>query len=164
MMRDLLRIARELRTLWKSFMVTLPYLHNRQEQRRCVTEQYPDPVSSRTEEDLPAKTRGLLFNDIDRCTGCGDCVSACPVKCIDLEATEVTADKKRWVGVFDIDFGKCVFCGDCVVACEPQSLKHTKQFERASFLAADLKASFGRGRLSGEQVRRWQSMKTDSPN
>jgi formate hydrogenlyase subunit 6/NADH:ubiquinone oxidoreductase subunit I len=133
------------RSILRACFTTLPYLFRIGLLRNEVTESYPDPIASRNADDLPPRSRGLLFNDIDRCTGCGSCVAICPSQCIRLE-TE--ARKKNtdiiWVAVFDIDFAKCISCGLCVNACIPGSLIHTKQFEGAAYQPCDLIASFGR--------------------
>lgn len=130
------------------------------ENRREITEQYPDPVSSRTETDLPARVRGLLFNDIEKCTGCGECVTVCPMSCIELEAEPGPDLDKKWVSVFSIDFGACVYCGFCVETCKPNSLIHTKKFELAHDDLKDLVLTFGRGKISGALRDKWLKLRT----
>ncbi len=146
-------------SVFRSCLTTIPYLFRWGEFRREVTEQYPDPISSRTPEDLPPRSRGLLYNDIDRCTGCRECEKQCPVRCIRIE-TEPGADAaKKWVSVFDIDFARCMFCGICQEVCEPQSLVHTRQYEGAAYALSDLVASFGRGQVTQEQRSKWAAMR-----
>lgn len=149
-------VSQGIGSLIKPVWNILPYVFSANDMRKEVTEQYPDPVSSRTEDDLPARSRGLLHNQIDQCTGCGDCVSVCPVKCIRLNVEEGPSQDKKWVSVFDIDFGSCVFCGLCVETCRPSSLTHTKKFEIASFIVSDLVTSFGRGSVSPELREKWR--------
>jgi formate hydrogenlyase subunit 6/NADH:ubiquinone oxidoreductase subunit I len=142
-----------------SSMTALPYLFGLGELRKEVTEQYPDPISSRTEDDLPPKTKGTLINNIDRCTGCGDCARVCPSRCIRVE-TEPTDDLlKEWVSVFDIDISKCIYCGLCVEACIPQSLVHSKKFAVSALSQNELVVSYGRGRLTLEQRQKWETMR-----
>lgn len=148
-----------LRSILSSSWSAVPYLFAVGENVKEVTEQYPDPVSSRTEDDLPARTRGLLFNDIDRCTGCGDCTDVCPVDCIELVTEQGLDQSKKWVSVFNIDFGRCIFCGLCVDVCEPGSLVHSKQFEGAVYELKDLVTGFGRGRVTEEQRRHWERVR-----
>lgn len=150
-------IARGTKSVAMSFSAAFPYLINVRsaELRKEVTEQYPDPVSSRTADELPPRTRGLLFNDIERCTGCKECEVVCPVKCITVEGEPGSDVGKTWVSVFDIDFSRCVYCGLCVEACMPASLVHTRQFEGAVYSLADLVASFGRGHVTPEQREKW---------
>lgn len=153
-----------LRSVIRALGATLPYLRggSAADLRKEVTEQYPDPVSSRTEGDLPPRSRGLLFNDIERCTGCRDCEAICPVRCISIETVQVPDSTKAWVSVFDIDFSSCTFCGLCVEACVPSSLVHTRAYERAVFDLTDMSARFGRGRITPEQRARWERVQRET--
>jgi len=159
-------VWRGMRSIWGSCVTAMPYLLNVNagDLRKEVTEQYPDPVSSRTADDLPPRTRGLLFNDIERCTGCKDCEQVCPVKCITVENDLGSDPSKTWVAVFDIDFARCMFCGLCVEACQPTSLVHTKQYEGAVYVLPDLVASFGRGRVTPEQRTKWALLRQSEEN
>ncbi len=148
-----------LRSAIRAAFGSLPYLFSATELRKEITEQYPDPVSSKTEDDLPARTRGLLMNEIERCTGCGDCVKVCPVTCIHLETEPGPDIGKRWVSLFDIDFGKCIFCGICSSVCIPRSLTHTKAFEASNLDRSPLVVSFGRGRVSEELKEKWRRLR-----
>ncbi len=141
----------------RSIRTTLPYLlsKNSDDLRKEVTEQYPDPVSSRTADELPPRTRGMLLNDIERCTGCGNCSQVCPTECISVEVEQVPETAKTWVSVFDVDFSRCVFCGLCVDVCPPHSLTHTRTFEYSVYESTDLVACFGRGRVTQDQREKW---------
>ncbi len=136
-------------------LTAVPYLFRWGELHKEVTEGYPDPVSSKTSDDLPPRSRGLLVNDIDHCTGCGDCRKICPVQCIHLEVEPQADDSKVWVSRFDIDNSKCMFCGLCVEVCLPGSLNHTRQFEGAAYELSQLTSSFGKGQVTAEQKAKW---------
>lgn len=124
-----------------------------------VTELYPDPISSKSPEELPSRSRGILENDVEKCTGCGECIQVCPASCFQME-TELGPERGRvWISTFDIDHGSCLFCGLCVEVCAPASLKHLKQFEAAVFKSENLKASFGKGNVTREQRARWQELR-----
>jgi formate hydrogenlyase subunit 6/NADH:ubiquinone oxidoreductase subunit I len=153
-------------SVWKALLAALPYLKvgSAADLRKEVTEQYPDPVSSRTEGDLPPRSRGLLFNDIEKCTGCRECEIVCPVKCINVETVVVPESSKAWVSVFDIDFSSCTFCGLCVEVCVPGSLVHTRAYERAAFELSEMSAHFGRGRITPEQRARWERVQRETQN
>lgn len=159
-MRNYFRtIIWSVRSVCGSFMTAFPYLFGTGDLRKEVTEQYPDPVSSKTVDDLPPRSRGLLFNDIDRCTGCKECQEVCPTECIHVEVEPSTDLAKAWVSIFDIDFAKCIFCGLCVDVCAPASLTHTRRYENAVYQPSDLVQSFGRGRVTPEQQARWAAMR-----
>ncbi len=148
-----------IRSVWGSCLTAIPYLFGSGELSKEVTEQYPDPISSKIADDLPPRSRGFLVNDIERCTGCKECERQCPVQCICVEAEPATDDTKIWVSVFDIDFSKCVFCGICAEVCQPASLKHTKNFEGAVYELPELVASFGRGWVTPEQRLKWAKLR-----
>lgn len=46
---------------------------------------------------------------VDACTGCGDCVAACPEGVLRIGGGRLPE--------FDPRLGECSFCGDCAVAC-----------------------------------------------
>lgn len=48
------------------------------------------------------------------CTGCGDCVAACPA--------QVLKRSEDGYPVFDPALGECTFCQECVKACAPLAL------------------------------------------
>ncbi len=152
-------IFSRVRSTWTACTTALPYLFSSGDLHKEVTEQYPDPISSKTHEDLPPRTRGLLFNDIEKCTGCRACEKICPTDCFRIE-TEPGADAtKTWVAQFDIDFSRCIFCGLCVESCIPQSLVHTKQYEGAVYSLGGMTAKFGRGYVTPQQRAKWASMR-----
>ncbi len=147
-----------------SCFTAFPYIFRWGELRKEVTEGYPDPVSSKTADDLPPRSRGLLFNDIDRCTGCRECEKVCPSQCIYIEEEPGADNAKIWVSVFDIDFSQCIFCGLCVETCQPASLIHTRQYEGAAYRLTDLVASFGRGQVTAEQKAKWAALRQSTEN
>ena len=138
-----------------SCFTALPYLFRWGEMRKEVTEGYPDPVSSKTADDLPPRSRGLLVNDIDRCSGCRECEKVCPTQCIQIEEELGAQATKVWVSVFDIDFSRCMFCGLCVDVCLPGSLVHSRQYELAAYDKKELITGFGRGQITAEQKMKW---------
>ena len=51
---------------------------------------------------------------IDRCTRCGDCLTACPQK--------ILAVGDGGFPTVDFTRGECTFCGACAAACQPLAL------------------------------------------
>jgi NAD(P)H-quinone oxidoreductase subunit I len=143
--RFLSSLFRGLKTLTASSAELLKHFWGIGESHKKVTEQYPDPVSSRTEDDLPSRTRGILVNDIEKCTACGDCRKICPTQCIRIETLPSGDIGRPLISVFDIDLGRCLFCGLCVETCHPNSLTHTKRFEGAVYQSKDLVLRYGKG-------------------
>lgn len=149
-------LLRSLLTLWRGLSTGLSYLLSNSDAKKEVTELYPDPVSSRTPDELPTRSRGLLKNDIQRCTGCYACSEVCPTGCFEIHTEEGPKPGKLWVSTFNIDFSKCLFCGLCVEACEPASLTHSRRYEGAAEQVSDLRAAYGRGPISREMRERWR--------
>lgn len=52
---------------------------------------------------------------VARCTGCGDCVAACPARIL-------LTDRAGFAAV-DFSRGECDFCGACVAACPATALQ-----------------------------------------
>jgi len=148
-------VRKNLATAYRVLRVTFPYLFGYRSEYRENTEQYPDRVSARMPEDLPAKVRGILKNDIEKCSGCRYCADVCPVNCIEIE-TEVGPDRSlSWVSVFDIDHSKCIFCGMCVESCPTGSLIHTKEYEASTEKLDSLVMGFGRGWVTQNMKDAW---------
>jgi formate hydrogenlyase subunit 6/NADH:ubiquinone oxidoreductase subunit I len=108
---------------------------------RPAAEQYPDMISARSAMDLFPKTRGFLKNDLDTCTGCGDCIKACPVHALSMDS-EVANDGKVEVKKYSIDLGRCYFCSVCVEICPVNSLTHSKEYELAPNNPQDMIMTF----------------------
>ena len=85
--------------------------------RRKITVQYPERKVA-----IDPGYRGkisLLFQPEtheDICINCLLCEKICPVECIHI-IPKVGDDKKRRVGVFDVDLNKCLFCAMCEETC-----------------------------------------------
>jgi len=114
--------------LWSALKYSLSYIWVRNPEHKPAVEQYPDVISARTKEDLFPKSRGFLTNDLNLCNGCGDCVSACSVKALEMDS-RLMPDGGITVENFRIDLGRCYSCSVCVEICPVSSLKHTNGFE-----------------------------------
>lgn len=104
-----------------------------------VTLQYPHEKM-----EVPKGSRNKLFNIIDECNGCSQCVRACPVNCIVLETVQAfegedlgeTSDgskKRLHVTRYDIDMGKCCYCGLCTYPCPTQAIVMTDEYEYSTY-------------------------------
>lgn len=144
------------KTIISSLKVTFPYLLGLSDNHKEITEEYPDRVSARMPEDLPVRFRGMIKNDITKCSGCRVCSDICPVSCIRIE-TETGPDKnKSWVAVYDVDASRCIVCGLCVENCPTGSLTHTREYEGSVFGLNEMVASFGRGWATSDLKDKWR--------
>lgn len=109
--------------------------------RRPATRLYPTE-----RKETPARLRGELFYDPEKCVGCGLCSKECPADALEL----ITLDKKAKRFVLRYDAGRCTFCGQCVVSCRfncldmPSTKWELAGFDKGSFVhlygeAADVK-------------------------
>jgi 4Fe-4S ferredoxin len=64
-----------------------------------------------------------LHINMERCTGCNDCVVACPVNALELNTMDPVTDDKIYkvkngrAVVLDVNQELCAGCGVCVQAC-----------------------------------------------
>ena len=79
-------------------------------------------------KDITPRYRGLHRLLLDeqgelKCVACEMCASACPAKCISIEASERDNAKEKIPVKFDIDLLECVYCGFCVEACPKDAIR-----------------------------------------
>jgi glutamate synthase (NADPH/NADH) small chain len=90
--------------------------------KKPVTVQYP-----KEKLELPERYRGFHVNDMDKCIGCGNCMSICPCQAITMDDPKefhlVTPKEGSTHLRPRIDYGRCSYCGLCVEVCPTGSLK-----------------------------------------
>jgi NADH-quinone oxidoreductase subunit I len=104
-----------------------------------VTEQYPEEKPT-----LPLHYRGVhrLNRDEqgrDKCVACMMCATACPARCITIEAAEAPKTDPLWDGrdkypaSFVLDELKCIYCGMCEEACPCDAIELTHIYDLTGF-------------------------------
>ena len=132
-------------SIWVGMNITLKHLFT-----PSITLQYPEE-----KWEMPERSRNQLFNDINDCIGCDQCVRACPVDCIYLDTEKVSegedlgltskGTKKRLkVLRFDIDMGLCCYCGLCTYPCPTECLTMTPNYESSVYDRSDLLYNYAR--------------------
>ena len=81
---------------------------------------------------LPARFRGRVELDLDRCIGCGGCAHVCPARLIILHDPE-----PRWRRL-EIFRERCTYCARCEEVCQEKAIRMTHEFELATNDKADL--------------------------
>lgn len=94
------------------------------DQRAGAVFQYPDE-----RRPYPSRYRGrhrltLYDNGEIKCTSCFLCATACPAKCIYIEACEHDdANVEKFPLRYEIDTLLCIYCGYCVEACPVDAIR-----------------------------------------
>ncbi len=102
--------------------------------------------------------RGLHYNDLEECIGCGNCSTICMNKAIDMIPIEGIKGQKGDSGLRPrVDNGRCCWCGLCVEVCPTGSLSLTKDYIFVSENADDFLWIPGVSNPDGEQRRSWIS-------
>lgn len=120
-------IVETVTTIFEGMSITFSHLV-----RRPTTIQYPDRIEKMVQDTLPLRYRGHLEVDMDICTNCKACERDCPITCIAITDSE-DPKQKRWMTQFDIDLCKCMYCGICAEVCPTGAIRHSQEFEGASY-------------------------------
>ena len=101
--------------------------------------QYPEE----RREDIPVEKGGMnltpyrgvhrLNKDEEgrvKCVACMMCSTACPARCIHIEAAESPwMDREKYPAKFDIDELRCIYCGMCEEACPVDAIELTHNYD-----------------------------------
>lgn len=101
-----------------------------------LTHNKADGYDGRLSMKIADRYRGILNVDIEICTACLACSRACPIDCIQIDATK--EGKQLRMERFDIDIALCMYCGLCSAPCPTGAIHHTKEFEASTSDFPDL--------------------------
>ena len=66
--------------------------------------------------------------DEEKCTGCGKCIRACPIKAISIKKSLSSSDQE--LNFAEVDESICIGCGVCALACPSESVRLVKREQR----------------------------------
>jgi len=111
--------------IFRGLLITLSHLlRNLFRPEKMPVVSYPEeqravPAGYRGQHRLTKRDDGTL-----RCTACFLCATACPAKCIHIEAGELTdKSREKYPVRYEIDELRCVMCGLCVEACPCDAIR-----------------------------------------
>ncbi len=109
--------------------------------------------------------RGLHYNDMDACIGCGNCSTICMNGAIDMIPIDGIEAKKGDSGLRPrVDNGRCCWCALCVEVCPTGSLNLTKDYIFVSDDADEFLWIPGVSNPDGADRRSWMSQLGESLN
>jgi len=80
-------------------------------------------------KETAERYRGLHFNDLEACIGCGNCSTICMNEAIDMVNLTQIEGKQGDSGLRPrVDNGRCCWCALCVEVCPTGSLSLTKEY------------------------------------
>jgi NADH-quinone oxidoreductase subunit I len=113
-----------------------------------ITIQYPEE----RREDKPVEQGGMLlrtYRGVHRlnkdeegrvkCVACFMCSTACPARCIHIEAEESPwMDREKYPAKFDIDELRCIYCGMCEEACPVDAIELTHIYDQVGLTRQEM--------------------------
>ncbi|HMO01792.1 MAG TPA: 4Fe-4S dicluster domain-containing protein [Oligoflexia bacterium] len=112
-------------TLLKNFILhVLNFLGIKTDSSASVVVQYPNERRAYPERYRGRHRLTLKPNGDIRCTACFLCATACPARCIYIEACEHDDPNiEKFPHRYEIDTLLCIYCGYCVEACPVDAIR-----------------------------------------
>jgi NADH-quinone oxidoreductase subunit I len=93
-------------------------------QKPWATFEYPDEARPYAERYRGRHRLTLSEEGAVKCTACFLCATACPAKCIYIEASEHDDPSiEKFPNRYEIDTLLCIYCGYCVEACPVDAIR-----------------------------------------
>lgn len=110
---------------WRNFFLHIVHQFGlAKNQSAIATLQYPDEHFDYGDAYRGSHRLTLKDNGSVRCTACFLCATACPARCINIEAGEHDdASVEKFPVRYEIDTLRCIYCGMCVEACPCDAIR-----------------------------------------
>ena len=131
-----LKISGTVTSVFEGMSITFSHLV-----RRPMTIQYPDKIPVPIQETLPQRYRGFS-KSISISAPVAWPARGTARSLASRSASKWTGDQADGFTHFDIDICKCMYCGLCAEACPTGSIRHSQEFEGASYSPAGLVRHF----------------------
>ena len=136
----------------------LPFAALKQATKKPHTLLYPYK-----EKETAPRYRGLHYNDLDDCIGCGSCSTICQNTAIDMIKIEGINGEKGDSGLRPrVDNGRCCWCALCVEVCPTGSLSLTTEYNFITDDADDFLWTPGLDNPEGKDKRSFVSSINES--
>lgn len=123
--------------------------------KRPMTERYPFE-----RYPTPARLRGKLMWNPEKCTGCALCNKDCPSNAIEL----IVIDKKAKRFVMEYHVDRCTYCAQCVQNCRFECLSMSpEQWELAALSKEPFTVYYGKDEDVQAILARVPDAKTAKP-
>ena len=105
--------------------------------------------------------RQATYVDPDKCTGCGDCASACPVEVDDAFNGRLSRRKAIYLqfpqavpAIYTIDYAHCVGCGACDRACAAGAIAFLRRSRPVTARVSSIVVATGFETLEPTEIRK----------
>jgi len=113
------------RRFWRNLFLHVAHQFGLAKNHSAVaTLQYPDAFQRYGAEYRGSHRLTLKDDSSVRCTACFLCATACPARCINIEAGEHPDNSvEKYCVRYEIDTLRCIYCGLCVEACPCDAIR-----------------------------------------
>ena len=149
------------RQFWRNLFLNIAHQVGIAKNKSAIaTLQYPENFQRYGAEYRGSHRLTLKDDGSVRCTACYLCATACPARCINIEAGEHPDNSvEKYCVRYEIDTLRCIYCGLCVEACPCDAIRmdtavHPKiyGYRREDFIE-DKQLLMGRSRVIRDQGR-----------
>lgn len=118
----------------KGLALTFTHIFMKKYTVQYPEEKWPVPPGHRGAIRLNKDEQGRI-----KCVACEMCSTACPAKCISMEAgLSEWKDHEKYPVKFEIDMLRCILCGMCEEACPEDAIELTEIYDFSAYTRENL--------------------------